>query len=210
MSHPLNSPKTLLVEGKDDLYVVANLCKGAGLPDRTFWIKDKEGYEKLIGDLEVELQASDLQYLGILVDADLDAVNRWIALRSQLVAAGYANVPPQPNPAGIVLRQTGKPDVGVWIMPDNTLPGMLEDFVVHLVPDGDLLWPRVQTCVAQIPREERRFPEHHLSKAHIHTWLAWQKVPGKPMGLAINATYLTSGAPQVTLFIEWLRRLFQI
>lgn len=210
MNRPRTSAKVLLVEGKDDLHVVANLCIALGLPDYGLWIKEKGGYDNLILDLEGELLASGLQSLGILVDADLDVRNRWTSVCKRLMTAGYSDLPQQPGLDGVVLTQPGKPTMGVWIMPDNTLPGALEDFIAYLVPVGDRLWPRVMECVAQIPDDERRFPVQDLSKVHVHTWLAWQAEPGKPMGQAITAKYLIPGAPQVSLFVDWLRRLFQV
>jgi hypothetical protein len=44
----------------------------------------------------------------------------------------------------------------------------------------------------------------------IHTWLAWQKRPGIPMGLAITAHYLDASAPAAQLFVRWIRRLFDL
>jgi hypothetical protein len=48
------------------------------------------------------------------------------------------------------------------------------------------------------------------SKANIHTWLAWQEEPGKPMGQAITAKYLNPKSKQAELFVNWLRALFAI
>lgn len=209
MARPLAAPKILLVEGRNDLYVVANLCEVVGLPDEAFWIKEKEGYNKLVSDLEVELEASDLQCLGIVVDADIDVAKRWAELRPRLRDAGY-DAPQSPEASGIVMRQPLKPDVGVWIMPNNYLPGNLEDFIAYLVPENDRLWPHARACLESIPHEQRRFPTAHFSKAHIYTWLAWQEVPGQPFGLAITAKTLKPGSPQVAEFVAWLKRLFRL
>lgn len=209
MVRPVAARKVLLVEGKNDLYVVTNLCEATGLPDQAFRIKDKEGYNKLKSDLEVELDASDLQCLGILVDADLDVAQRWAELRPHLLDAGY-DAPRSPDPSGIVLQQPLKPDVGVWIMPNNQLPGRLEDFIAYLVPESDGLWLRARACLESIPHHQRRFPAEHFSKAQIYTWLAWQEEPGKPFGQAITAKYLQPTAPQVMQFVDWLKRLFRI
>lgn len=97
MIRPRTAAKVLLVEGKDDLHIVANLCSALEMPDFGLWIKEKGGYDILIQDLEGELLASELQHIGILVDADIDAHNRWMALRDRLVAAGYTNLPPRPD-----------------------------------------------------------------------------------------------------------------
>jgi hypothetical protein len=50
---------------------------------------------------------------------------------------------------------------------------MLEDFVRFLVPSDDRLWPLAEGVVQEVVAQERRFPESHLMKAHLHTWLAW-------------------------------------
>ena len=56
----------------------------------------------------------------------------------------------------------------------------------------------------------QRYPNRHRSKALIHTWLAWQQNPGRPMGTAIKAGYLQHDAPIALAFVAWLRRLFEI
>ena len=201
--------KRLLVEGKDDLNVVANLCEAVGLPDNAFQIKEKGGYDRLKASLEVELDDSNLQHLGILVDADTNIQARWESLRHELLTAGYSGLPLQPAPEGTVVTQVRRPTVGVWIMPDNTLPGELEDFIPYLIPASDTLWPRARACVEQIPSLERPFKDD-ISKAYIHTWLAWQTEPGRPLGQAITNRWLKPGTPQVSRFMDWLRRLFQL
>jgi hypothetical protein len=57
--------------------------------------------------------------------------------------------------------------------------------------------------------ETPRFPEEHKSKAYIHTWLAWQKEPGKPLGQAVTARYFDPNAAQAVKLIDFLRRLFE-
>ena len=58
------------------------------------------------------------------------------------------------------------------------------------------------------PAGEQRFSDAAKPKAVIHTWLAWQKEPGKPMGTAITARFLDPDAPQVDTLIQWLQRLY--
>ena len=101
--------------------------------------------------------------------------------------------------------------IGVWIMPDNLQSGMLEDFVRYLIPENDLLYPFVDTVLAQIETDDianRYNPNVHRAKAFIHTWLAWQKDPGTPMGLALTKTYLDHNTALCLRFVDWLNRLF--
>lgn len=200
----------LLVEGKDDLHVLYHLAQHYQLPER-FRIKDTGGVEVLLETLEVALDASGLERLGVIADADTDLGSRWQAIRNILAAAGYAHVPPAPDPDGAIICQEGRPTVGIWIMPDNTLPsGMLEHFIGFLVPAGDPLWGRAEDCIEHIAPEARHFPALHQIKAHVHTWLAWQAEPGVPLGLAITRRYLDADAPHARQLIAWLRRLFAV
>jgi len=92
-------------------------------------------------------------------------------------------------------------------MPDNQSKGILEDFLRFLVPPGSPLFQYVEDSVKAIPGKPL-FPEKDEPKARIHTWLAWQKEPGKPYGTAITAKFLDPDAPQAKTFVAWLNRLF--
>jgi hypothetical protein len=199
----------LLVEGKDDEHVSYAVLNHHGVP-RKYRVKDKQGSSNLLGTLDVELLASDLEKLGIVIDADVDIAARWQSLRSILTNSGYTDVPLVPDTEGTIVIETGHPTVGIWIMPDNTLPGMLEHFVSFLVPPADRLWDRAVGCVADIPVVERLFASQHLIKAQIHTWLAWQDEPGTPLGLAITRRYLDADGPHARRFAAWINRLFDL
>jgi hypothetical protein len=197
----------LLVEGKDDEHVFYALLEFYGIPE-VFKIKDKEGIDNLLGTLDVELLASELGQLGIVIDADTDLAKGWQRTKNILQNSGYTNLPALPDPEGTVIVEEGHPKVGVWIMPDNRLPGMLEHFVSFLVPEGDVLWERANDCIRGIPDGDRRFAEAHLIKAQIHTWLAWQVDPGTPLGLAITKRYLEPGSAHAQQLMNWIRTLF--
>lgn len=95
-------------------------------------------------------------------------------------------------------------------MPDNTIPGMLEHFVGFLVPSNDKLWKVAEDILEDVITLDPRFPKQHKMKAQIHTWLAWQEEPGKPLGQSITKRYFDPSAPHAQQFINWLRELFII
>jgi hypothetical protein len=174
--------------------------------NNNFVVKDTDGIDQLFVTLPVEIRASDRERLGVIVDADVPLSGRWESIRAILTKNGY-EVPKAPDPAGTIVAAAGRPVIGVWLMPDNRTDGMIEDFVALLVPVGDLMFPRAKTVVGAIPPEDRRFAAVHLSKAVIHTWLAWQREPGVRMGAAITRMYLQSDCPMADLFVSWLDRL---
>lgn len=198
--------RILLVEGKDDNHAVSALLKYHQLPV-VFEIIVNDGIDPLLESIPVRLKQSGLEALGILVDADSDLNARWQSLRGILTQAGYS-LPQMPDLGGTILREVDRPSIGIWLMPDNQLPGMLEDFAARLISPADPLWPCAQSVVDQIPQPERRFPVERTAKAKLHTWLAWQEEPGKPIGLAITTRYLDPNATQAAEFINWLQALF--
>jgi hypothetical protein len=99
--------------------------------------------------------------------------------------------------------------VGVWMMPDNNLNGMLEDFIAFLVPADDKLMPVVTATLQSIEDNEiNKYMPIHRSKAAIHTWLSWQEDPGTPMGLSITKKYLNTDTDTCQSLINWLNALF--
>jgi hypothetical protein len=99
-------------------------------------------------------------------------------------------------------------------MPDNTLPGMLEDFVKLLVPDEqEKLLQRAIEAVDAIPKEEKLFITENsdkTGKAHIHTYLAWQERPGVPYGIAIRERFLKADSPHTQNIMNWIKELFNL
>jgi len=199
----------LLVEGPDDEHVFKNLCGKHNFPllDE---VKPHGGYTGLLDAIPTRIKESDVGALGIVIDADTDLSSRWASVRDRLKKGGY-NAPMEPDKSGLVLiPPTGSllPRVGVWIMPDNKLPGILEDFIRDLVPVGDQLYEYAETCVAGIAPAQKRFRDIDLPKVHIHTWLAWQDEPGKPLGQAITRGTLDANSPQAMEVVSWLKRLY--
>lgn len=134
-------------------------------------------------------------------------------MRENLKNLGYTDVPEEPDPAGTIvgMNQADRSWVGVWMMPDNQSPGKLEDFARRLVRAGDEgLWDHAgQSTSAAIPLGARFAPKDQI-KAHVHSFLAWQEVPGVPMGLAITKRFLDADSTQAVAFVDWLCRLYGI
>ena len=100
-----------------------------------------------------------------------------------------------------------KPRIGVWIMPDNSNEGMLEDFLLRGVPAVGVEVAREAVELAE-KKEVTTFKDAHHSKAVIHTYLAWQDEPGRPLGLSVTSKMLSPETPEAKRFVAWLRKLF--
>jgi hypothetical protein len=213
--------RRLLVEGSDDLNMCYHLFKYHGIEIlgkdevqpahyQKIEVINAGGLEKVLEAIPREVSRINLKQLGILVDADENCASRWQTVHDILVKCGYRTVPPIPNPDGTIIREDERPAVGIWIMPDNQLPGMLEHFCRFLVPENDGLWVTAENALQHVIEQERRFREQHTMKAHLHTWLAWQEEPGRPIGQAVAKKYLDPEASYAQLFIQWIRAIFEI
>ncbi len=219
MPKPIKAPfdRVLLVEGSNDQHVVWALCQQYSVPE-TFEVSlpregrnESSGVEALLRELSGRLQQSDLKILGIVVDADQDLEARWRSIYDRLTNAGYANVPGDPVANGLILESPDQilPRFGAWLMPDNQTTGILEDFIRLLIPETDPLQPEADRILNEIEAAAiQQYPAKDRAKAFIHTWLAWQESPGRPMGQTITAKVLEKDAPIASTFTDWLRKLF--
>lgn len=206
--------RELLVEGTDDQHVMWALFETHAVPQVFDVVRPKDrkgepagGVEQLLASLPTRLKQSDLQRLGVVVDADEHVQSRWDAIRGILEAGGCADVPPAPRPEGTVVQIPDGPRVGVWVMPDNVVPGILESFLAFLAPHADPLLAHVHRFIDTIPPDCGRCPGGRLPKARIHAWLSVQNEPGKPLGQAITAKYLDATVSHVGPFLSWVRAL---
>lgn len=190
------------------MHVISALCGQYQIPE-TFDIIDSKGIDKLLDAIPVYLKKSGIDTIGIIIDADPDINCRWQSLKDIFSKIGY-NLPLAIPTKGLIHKEEGKTTIGIWLMPDNNINGMLEDFLKFLIPADDTLLPIAETTLADIEKQGLNlYKPIHKSKSLIHTWLAWQESPGTPMGLSITKKYLTSNVPQCTTFVDWIKELFK-
>lgn len=192
----------LLVEGQDDLHVIEHFLhtRRMNLPTQLI---QAGGVTRLLELFSTTVTSGAHSVIAAVIDADSDRRARWQSLRDRFDDIGY-QLPQEPDPQGTIIH--GKRTVGVWLMPDNELPGTIENFIELLIPGDDTLWPHVRATVAAIP-EPRRFSTSATIKAEIHTWLAWQEEPGTRMGAAIRQRYLGIDGVIADAFAAWVQRL---
>ena len=200
----------LLVEGNDDQHVIWAICEKYKIAE-TFDVIDNGSDSRVLKRLPLDLKQEAVRAVGVVLDADQNLQKRWRSLQDRLTQFGY-QIPNQPDPQGFIHAPHDiYPSLGIWLMPDNLQSGMLEDFIRVLIRPDDLLSPYVEQILAQIESQDidnRYNPEFHRAKAFIHTWLAWQEVPGTPMGSALTKTYLDHNTALCLRFVDWLNRLF--
>ncbi len=198
--------KLLIVEGSSDANVISALAKVGDL-DRDFEIKEQRGILQVISAVRAYWSQSGIQVLGMVVDADENALQQWNIIRQTLGGDPvFAPLKDQPDSTGTVLP--GRPRLGIWIMPDNSNAGELEDFIAKMIPEPDPVWPRAVDFIAGIPEADRKFPAHKAPRATVHAWLATRSRP-RPMWAGIGDGDLKLEANSQA-FLNWMRRLFGV
>ena len=208
-----NSPYCLLVEGSSDQHAIIHLMKRHPYDwddaenTRPFVLS----YDGLANLPKAITAHKAKQCLGIVVDADEQPEARWQELSKELSPIMEQQLPSQLDPAGLIVKgREPNQSVGVWLMPNNCEQGALEDLVQELLPKQDCCWElaREQASAAKGRYGRSSTPHGFELKSQLHTWLAWQEEPGKPLGLAISARYLDPHLPAADTFAGWLQRTF--
>lgn len=203
---------------------MAVLCKSRGLPPplgyhsdlkfRDEFVKNGQGFDGALRILKEALDQNELKNIGIVLDADdLGPSARWHSildilsfkfqpesLISTVSKHGYH-----------IVKEENMPVVGIWIMPNNLGNGYLEHFLSSLIDSNDALWMHAQHTITDLMGFPfNKFSAAKQQKALLHTWLAWQKDPGKPFGQAISAKYFDIMAGTVDPFLAWFEETFEL
>ena len=203
-----NGNAVLLVEGVNDCHVILALCVKYHVPE-TFGIYECGCDTAAIKRLNALISAPDPpKVVGLVIDADEpDLEGRWVGIRAKLAHYDY-KFPENPAPDGTVVEPVSEvPRLGFWLMPNNRDSGMLEDFCSDMIDDTALTGTRECIEFAR-SRGITTFKMAHYSKAIVHTYLALQDEPGKPLGQSITRQTLRADTSATHAFVAWLTRLF--
>jgi hypothetical protein len=211
----------LVVEGVDDEHSIYHLLSRNGIqiplkdspdnPQGLPHVAQAKSVEKLINSIEVNVKACTDLIVGFVLDADTSVDNRWKSVSAKLASVGVLELPKTLSNGGFIGESTEfRTRVGVWIMPDNISQGMLEDFLISLIHKNDILISHAEDSTNQAKQKGAEFSDPHRIKAVIHTWLAWQREPGKPFGIAMKAEYFQQNSPTADTFVRWFRELYRI
>lgn len=199
----------LLVEGKTDQYAIAELMKWhgfdfdgrpAGVPEIQCCGND----DGVIETLPIAIKT--YSRVGLVIDANGSMMKRWEQLRSALTESSI-QLANSPALSGVVTHAKSA-IFGFWIMPGNCETGYLEDFLGALVDPSDPTWPLAEKASLEAQSLGAPFRDIHLSKARLHTWLAWREAPGSTFGVAFQGRWLRSHSALAIEFAKWFSQVF--
>lgn len=212
----------LIVEGSDAI-ALANILmkkrlpppKGYGNPTKfkNEFVKVAGSISKIQAVLGEQLDTPDVQHIGIIVDADKKgATARLTSLLDFIQKEIGVSLPgAELTEKGFGYQFMDDLYVGIWVMPDNKNEGYLEHFMESMIPENDETWQFAQAKVSELEAQNFcNFTKPRIQKALLHTYLAWQKTPGLPMGTAVSAGYFSVENPLVENFADWFKSTFTL
>lgn len=197
----------LLVEGKDDKHAICHLLQrhNVSCDEASLAGNGKDALLNLVG---LYVRSNTGRSVGFVFDANSRPTDRWRAVASRLRDMGVDAPDHMPADGFVGESREFNTRVGVWLMPDNRRAGALEHFLTDLIDPDNPLLRYAKTATRKAKALGARFAEQDTQKALVHTWLAWQKEPGRPYGTAIHARYFRHDAPVAATFVDWHRQLY--
>ena len=216
----INSDCVLLVEGEADRGFFEQVCKSLQLnpqiqvatPKDCNGYNSKEGVFERLPLLLKNIEDGKLKQLAIVVDADYKEANglgyQATIKRISAIVAKYDFFLAKNQNNGLIFNHTdGFADIGLWIMPNNNDDGMLEDFIKSCIHNQEqALFNHASDTVINLT--DKKFKDHHYSKAEIATWLAWQKVPSHGLYIAIKDKLLDNDNRLFQQLSDWLKYVY--
>ncbi|MGH9822064.1 MAG: DUF3226 domain-containing protein, partial [Blastocatellia bacterium] len=207
-------PLQLIVEGHDDLFAIVGLVRAhiswpTDKNDAPVWIEVGRSAQEILrhGYLSSILKTHGVRAVGVMLDADENPKGRYQSIRN-LCSPLFPQMPDELPSEGLVV-DNDEQRLGVWIMPDNSSEGTLENFLRFLVPDdSEPVWVYAIECVQKARAMGSGCRDAHLPKANLYTWLAWQDPPGQNPGHALTGRVLNTHSPHAAAFLNWFRTLY--
>ena len=182
----LESEYILIVEGKDECYLINRLLKKMGLQDK-IQIMNVVGVKKIKPTLKAITflpEFSSVKAVGIIRDADKNAQDAFKSISNALKFCDF----PTPNKMLSIAKEEDKPAVSVMILPDCKSPGTLEDLVLASLEDDPAI-----SCIEIFFKcldntknlEKPKYPK----KAKLQAFFSSRKYFIKDMGIAAQKDY---------------------
>ncbi len=125
----IESTRFLTVEGKDEKVFFEAFLKHLTIADvQVMDVGGKDKFPAAFAGLTAQEGFDEIVCLGIVRDAEQQQAG---APFDSICGILKSNGLPQPSSPGVILP--GKPNIGAFIMPDNSRPGMLEDLCLETV-----------------------------------------------------------------------------
>ena len=196
----LAEAKHLLVEGRDEELFFDAFIRHLGVGGVQVWnYAGKDNLGNRLGVL-VDTEGFDrIVSIGIVRDADTSASSAFQSVQGSLRNAGLS------VPIEMLVASEGTPKIAVFVMPDNSAGGALEDLCLATL-EGDPAMPCVNDFL-QCVGGRVETPPQNVAKARMHAFLASREDSELRLGEAAQRGYLPWGNAAFEPLTEFLTNL---
>lgn len=215
--------KILFVEGEEDQKFFLSVARACEIKNLEVKCNPRGKGNAIIGFMAaVKLQTSaSKNRIGLVIDADFSkndggGFSKTQTLVNQRLEEASWSLLSKTNYSGFSTASHKTKDVkaGVWIMPDNLHDGYIENLIIETVclEQKNLFdYAAEQTKIIAnggkgIPSIPTR--KHHIDKAKVGAWLAWNDPPRMSLGAAHSNNLLNFNAGTGSDLCNWLRWLY--
>lgn len=196
----LIKPKLLIGEGREESdFFTALLARLAITDVQVETYNGKGNLGSYLKTLRVRPGFAGIISVGITRDADLDPPNAFKSIAGFLAQAPFS----APQSHGAFAGE--RPRCGIFLLPDGTSPGMLEDICIEAVR-SDFAFACVEEFLSCVATRANRNPDSP-AKARIEAWLASQTRPDLRLGQAAKAGLLPWDHPAFEPLKDFIKAL---
>jgi hypothetical protein len=200
---PIERPRLLVVEGKDELNFFDALLNHMGILN-DFDIRSaggKDQFPKKFRALKGVSGFNKVRIFACIRDAEGTPADS--AFRSICDTLRTNGIDP-PNGLGVI--STAAPKAAIFISPDNHNPGMLEDLVLRIVenePAMECVNPFIE-CLSGLEKKPT-----NLSKSKVLAYLSAMPTDVNTLGVAAQQGYWDFNSPELTQMKEFLNMIHE-
>lgn len=200
MLAPFTKTRLLAVEGDDEVNFFEKLLEYIGISKNVDIRKSggKDNLKNLMQAFTITRGFRAIEVIAVIRDADENANDAFKSVTGILKKIGLKS-PKKPGEFS-----SGKPSVGVFIIPDNSSGGMLEDLCLDCVRDHEAM-----KCVDEFIACTQRLKEgpQNIPKAKAQAFLAAKPRIVNSVGLGAQKGYWNFDSQRLRPLINFLKRL---
>lgn len=216
----------LLVENSFFEKAIIELLKHAGitviLPSNDFAERMDERENNLLSDIKSYVNSNNgFTHVLCIADANnaraqvqntriIESIRNAFADRNLLLTDSDIK---KVNQCGKIIKKTGAPTIGIWIMPNNDAKGSFADFYLKSAKINSTLEHRLDDILQRNETEKLvKYAQNQQAKSIVKylTLLAWQKEPMKATQSMFDENNFDNGTELYQNFNEWLKEFIKI
>lgn len=200
MPEAFTKTRLLAVEGADEINFFKKLLEYMGISNFVD-VRESGGKDKFKERMKVFKVTSgfrNIEKIAVIRDADENAKDAFKSVTGVLKKIGLK------SPESPVQFSSGIPAVGIFIMPDNSSDGMLEDLCLETVKDHEAM-----KCVDDFIACTQKLKERpkNIPKARVQAFLAAKPKIVNSIGLGAQKGYWDFDSQRLQPLISFLNQL---